>query len=309
MYIPFVVAKNELSLLLRERTLYLLIGIFLIMATLSTGIGFATEHTIQSVYQAAVNELAVNGQSAPAFPVNTTPLGIITNMIIYNALIGSLLAIALGYFIGVHDRVSGVLKVLVSRPVKMSQVFFGKILTLTGVTAGMLGVAFLVSVLTLSLFGVFSYGAMFQVALFYLVSFLYISGFAFLALLFAFSARSASSALLYALFVWMAITFALPELSSALYPTSSLNPVLPPSTVLDSPLLSVTHTVVYPFSVSEHYKSLSATVLGVDTPVADASSISSLVHIAIVFLWFLFTFLTSFRFFSIVDPTLETRYA
>lgn len=309
MSIPFVVAKTELALLIRERTVYLLLGVFFLMATLSTFIGFATEHTIMNVYKAAASELAISGQNAPTFPINNTPLGIITNMIIYNVLIGSLLAITLGYFIGVHDRVSGVLRILVSRPVKMKDVFLGKTLALVAVIALLLGVAFLISIASLTLFGVFSYAATVHVAFFYSVSFLYIAGFAFLSMVFAFAMRSATSALLYALFIWMAITFALPELGSALYPTSSLNPVLPPSTVLESPLLSVTHAVVYPFSVSEHYKSLSANILGVDSVTVGTPVVSPFAHFVTVLLWFLLTLGISFRFFTSIDPTLETHYA
>jgi hypothetical protein len=62
---------------------------------------------------------------------------------------------------------------------------------------------------------------------------------------------------LLSLTIWIIITFVLPDLTSALYPTASLNPVLPATQVLSSPVLDIIHNIFYPFSISQHYKELS----------------------------------------------------
>lgn len=301
-----VVMRNEITLLLRERTLYVLLGIFFVMAVLSTIIGWSTQHTIMKVYDAAVAELALVGQDAPPFPVNSTPLGIMTNMIIYNVLIGSLLAIVLGYFVGIHDRMYGVVKILFSRPIRSRDIFLGKIFATVLILSLVTLMAFLVSVISLGIFGVLGTSAVVSVLLFYGVSLLYMSGFAFLAMSFAFVFQNSTSAMLYALFIWMIVTFALPELSSALFPTSSLNPILPPSNFLNSPVLSFAHTVTYPFSVSEHYKALCATILGVGTGATNTGSIWF--NTSVVMLWSALAFVLSLRFFTNMDPSSDTLY-
>lgn len=301
-----VVAKNEIVLLFRERTLYILLGIFFVMAVLSTIIGWSTQHTITNVYDAAVAELWAVGQSAPPFPVNSTPLGIMTNMIIYNVLIGTLLAIVLGYFIGIHDRMYGVVKLLFSRPVSPRQIFLGKVFAVIVVLFSITALALLVSTVSLFVFGVFSGSALISVALFYGLSLLYMVGFALLAMAFAFAFKNSTSAMLYALFIWMIITFALPELSSALFPTSSLNPILPPSDLINSPTLALVHSISYPFSVSEHYKSLSSSILGVSTNVVGAGS--GIYDLLVVGLWSLLASILAFRFFTLVKPSNESTY-
>ncbi len=301
-----VVMRNEITLLLRERTLYVLLGIFFVMAVLSTIIGWSTQHTIMNVYDAAVAELALVGQDAPPFPVNSTPLGIMTNMIIYNVLIGSLLAIVLGYFVGIHDRMYGVVKILFSRPIRSRDIFLGKIFATVLILSLVTLMAFLVSVISLGIFGVLGTSAVVSVLLFYGVSLLYMSGFAFLAMSFAFVFQNSTSAMLYALFIWMIVTFALPELSSALFPTSSLNPILPPSNFLNSPVLSFAHTVTYPFSVSEHYKALCATILGVGAGATNTGSIWF--NTSVVMLWSALAFILSLRFFTNMDPSSDTLY-
>jgi ABC-type transport system involved in multi-copper enzyme maturation permease subunit len=304
--ISTIIARNELVLLFRERTLYILLSIFFVMAVLSTIIGWSTQHTIANVYDAAVAELAVVGQNAPSFPVNSTPLSIMTNMIIYNALIGTLLALVLGYFIGIHDRTYGVVKLLFSRPVKPWHIFLGKVSA--GVTVLLIinAITWLVSITSLFVFGIFSQSALLSVVLFYGLSFLYMSGFLFLAMAFAFVFENATSAMLYALYIWMIITFALPELSSALFPTSSLNPILPPSNIVNSPILALVHSISYPFSVSEHYKALSSSILGVSTNVAGASSVTY--DLLVVTLWCVLTGTLASQFFKLVKLSNESIY-
>lgn len=302
------ITGTELALLSRERTLYILLAIFFVMATASTLIGYSTIHTITNVYNAAVTELASLGRGAPPFPIHNTSLSIMTNMIVYVTLIGSLVAIVLGYLVGIHDKLYTVTKLIFTRPVTRNTLFTGKLLSVVTVVGLMVLIAFIVSSVSLMIFGAFSLGAVGQVALFYLLSFVYLLGFSFVALALALSLRNPTSAMLYGLFLWMIVTFALPELGSALYPTSSLNPVLPPSTVTDSSLLSLVHTVTYPFSVSEHYKTLSGTTLGIPTATDAVVNNPSWVDLAIVLIWSLVGFLLAQFAFTRSNVTEEITY-
>lgn len=129
-------------------------------------------------------------------------------------------------------------------------------------------------------------------------------GFSLLSLGLASKMKNSASAILYALFFWILITFALPELGSALHPTASLNPVLPPTDVLQSPILQLAHQIFYPISISEHFKELGAFLLGVSAVPAEGSiQYSNLLHFLILLLWEVFTFTFAFFLFKKIDPS------
>lgn len=306
------IAQKEVKYLFREKTFYLLLGIFIIMAALSTYIGWATVHTIKNVYQVAVQELTITHQTVPEFPLkNIASLGIIKNMIIYVILIGSLLSIILGYFVGINDRVSGTVRLLFSRPIKRVNLLFGKILAIKYILALIILSAFLISLLSAGIFHVLSLTNIVKLLEFYFISFLYMFGFALLAMAFAIYVKNSASALLYALFVWMIITFALPELGSALFPTSSLNPVLPPTDMLQSSILINIHNIVYPFSISEHFKELSASILGIvsnPSTVSTYNVYSSAVNFLILIVWNILSFILAFRLFKKIKPAHNDLY-
>jgi len=306
------ISQKEVKYLFREKTFYLLLGIFIIMAALSTYIGWATVHTIKNVYQVAVQELTSTHQTVPEFPLkNIASLGIIKNMIIYVILIGSLLSIVLGYFVGINDRVSGTIRLLFSRPIKRADLLFGKILAIKYILALIILSAFLISVLSAGIFHVLTLTNIVRLLEFYSISFVYMFGFVLLSMAFDVYMINSVSVLLYALFVWMIITFALPELGSALFPTSSLNPVLPPTDILQSSILINIHNIVYPFSISEHFKELSASVLGI---VSNSSAVSSYnvysnaVNLLILISWNILSFILTLHLFKKIKPVHNDLY-
>ncbi len=305
-----IIARKEIKYLLREKTFFLLLAVFIIMAALSTFIGWSAQHTIRNVYDAATAELAANHQAIPAFPLaHVSSLAIIKNMIIYVVLIGSLVSIILGYFIGINDRISGTIKLIFSRQVSKTELLGGKIFAITYVLSIITLSALAISLISAGIFHVLSFANGLKILGFYALSFLYMLGFALLSLALAMKMKSSAGAILYSLFIWIIITFALPELSSALYPTSLLNPVLPPTDILNSPVLSYIHNFVWPFSISEHFKELSAAVLGVaDLPGGQPSLYAYGFNISIIFFWNIFSFLAAFLFFRKIKPAQSDLY-
>ena len=136
-------------------------------------------------------------------------------------------------------------------------------------------------------------------------------GFALLAMVFAMYIKDSASALLYALFIWIIITFALPELGSALFPTSSLNPVLPPTDFLQSSTLIYIHKAVYPFSVSEHFKEISSVILGIKTEPTAVSVYkvySATINFLILIFWSFLNFILAGLLFSKIKPAQADLY-
>ncbi len=269
-----LVASNDLRFLLRENVLRLALSIFVVMAIASSYISWSSRHILEGIYQAALTMLPPESP-VPAFPLDTAPpLAILKNMIIYVVLIGSLLAIILGHVIATRDRKAKTLRVLFSRPVSRQAFFLAKVTAL----ALSLGLVILFALLTTLLSLVvlnrtFSGVWLGNLFLFYGASYLFMLGFGFLALAFGFREQRSAQALLLPIMIWIIVIFALPELGSALYPTKSLNPVLPPTDVLQSPVLGFIHKLVYPFSVSEQFKALSSGLIGINI-VTDIGSIT-----------------------------------
>jgi ABC-type transport system involved in multi-copper enzyme maturation permease subunit len=287
----FFIAKNEIQHLFRERTFFLILTVFILISLASTYIGWASQHTVESVYQESVITLESIGKTAPPSPFsNLPPLEIVKNMIIYVVLIGSLLAITVGHSIGTKDQRAGVVRILFSKPLTKKEFLLGKALSLGLVLLAVLTVSLIISTVSVAILSQLSFVLLLQLIGFYAVSYFYMLGFGFLGLGFGLMKRNSAIALLTPIIIWVIITFALPEMSSALYPTSSLNPVLPQTEILNSPVLSAIHNIFYPFSVSEHYRVLSYGILNLqETAGTIYSNYSPMICAFILAAWVIIT--------------------
>lgn len=290
--VSITIAKNEIQHLLKEKTFSLILSVFILITLASTYIGWSSQHTIESVYQQSVLTLLAAGKTVPPSPFNNLPpLDIVKNMIIYVVLIGSLLAITVGHSIGTKDQKAGVIRVLFSKPILKNNYLLGKVLSLMLILFVVMVVSLIISSVSVAILSHLSPVLLLQLTGFYAISFFYMLGFGFLGLGFGLMKKETATALLIPIIIWIIITFALPEMGSALYPTSSLNPILPQTDILNSPILSGIHNVLYPFSVSEHYKMLSAEMLGLQ----GTTSISSVVYPPLILgfilaVWLMLTF-------------------
>lgn len=257
-----IVASQEIGAIFRQKTFILLLVIFIGMTLASTFIGWFSVHTIQSVYDWTVTLLTSQGKAAPPPPfANATHLSLLKNMVIYVVLIAALLAIIVGHMMGIRDRKAGVIRLIFSRNITQRQFLWGKVLGMVVVLGGLLLAAAVISIVSSALLARLTFTDMARVLSFYGVSFLYLIGFSLFGLVFGLTRRTGTLALLVPLMFWLAITFVLPELSSALSPTASLNPTLPQADINQSAVLNVIHTVIYPFSISEQFKTITEVIL------------------------------------------------
>jgi ABC-type transport system involved in multi-copper enzyme maturation permease subunit len=258
----YVVARQEIRATMKENTFILLLVIFMGMTLASTYIGWSSGHTIQSVYNSTVAFLQEQGKAIPPPPFESAShLSLLKNMIIYIVLIGALLAITVGYLMGIRDRRAGVTRIIFSRNITKKQFLLGKVLAILFVLGSMLLIASIVSAVSSMLLSQITFTDVMRIAGFYGFSLVYLAGFSFLGLSFALTRNTSTIALLSPIIIWLAITFVLPELTSALYPTASLNPILPQTDVLQSTMLNAIHTAVYPLSISEQFKVVTGNTL------------------------------------------------
>ncbi len=297
-----IIAHKEILYLLREKTFIYTLAIFIIMAVLSTVIWWASQHTVLTVYNYVSDLLKNLWQVPPTLSLQSvSSLIIVKNMIIYNTLIGTLVALIMWYYVWMNDRIANVVKIIFTRPIRKYQVFFGKIIAILIMLFVLILVSFIITLSSLAVFHALSRVNVMNVTWFYGLSFMYIAWFWFVGLWCSFIAKNSGTALLYALIFWIIITFVLPELSSALYPTSSLNPVLPDTNILQSSALQTIHNISFPFSVSEHYKHIAWELIWVNDITSPTYYKNDLYDIWVLIIWMLASFGFSYLWVKKID--------
>jgi len=98
---------------------------------------------------------------------------------------------------------------------------------------------------------------------FYGFSLLYLLGFALLGLSFSLVEENDAMALLIPVIIWLSLAFVLPEFTSALYPTGSLNPTTSQMAISQGTILQAISDAVKPFSIAEHHKEMGSYLLEV----------------------------------------------
>lgn len=286
-----VIARHEIQSLFRERTFILLLAVFAAMTMVSAYIGWSSQHTINQVYNVAAEQMRQSGKVPPLSPFADYPhLTLLKNMIIYVILIGGLLAISTGYAAGMRERKAGVFKLLFSKPIGKEDFLIGKLLGISFVMAVVMLLAAIISAVSSAVLVSLNSQDLLLLFSFYGFSLVYLLGFVFIGFSSALVVDDEVVALLIPIIFWVSITFVLPELTSALYPTGSLNPTQ--TDILENPILQTIHNAVYPFSISEHYKEPATTILGIkaiDVPVN-----SGILYNVTIFFWMLLGLATSF---------------
>ncbi len=277
------IAAHQVLSLRRQRIFMALLGTLLVMTALAGLLGWSSHRTIVRVYDEAVKILAADGKPAPPNPFELKPaLSLLSNMAIYIPLIGALLALVLGHLSMADDQTDGVGRLIFTRQVSRRSYALGKILGAAGVLAVILAACLVVSAVSLLVVNraVPSVGELGRLSLFYGLSWLYLMLFALIGMATVLMARRRTLALLSALGVWMVLTFAVPQFTSGLRPTSSLNPVSEPVSTSQA-FFDVT-AQARPFSVSEQYKEASARILDTAIPEPTSKTIRRVLPIAVL---------------------------
>jgi ABC-type transport system involved in multi-copper enzyme maturation permease subunit len=263
-----IIAKNEFKTLFKERTFILILIIFVLMTMFSTYIGWSSRTTIENVFQETVKKMAATGtdQIPPDPFAGISLLAIVKNMIVYVFLIGSLLAIIIGYNSFLRERQSGVSKIIFSRPIERKEFILGKISGILFLLLLVAALSFLISLTTISIISgnILALPLIAKLLAFYFISLIYMFLFSIIGLFFSISAKSASLALLMPIIIWIFISFIMPELTSALNPTALLNPTNIQSAMPHGQFLISLQGMLKPFSVSETYKVISGSLLELD---------------------------------------------
>ena len=276
-----VVARHQLTALRRQRVLLATVISMLAMTALAGVIGWSSHSTIVRVFDDATRLLAADGQPAPSNPFDLKPtLSLMSNMSIYIPLIGALLAMVIGHVVMVDDKTSGIGRLVFSRPLRRRDYIAGKAIAaavVLGVTMVGSAVVGLVAVALVN--GAWpSVTELGRLGLFYLASWLYLLVFALVGMVTVLLTTKRSVALLGAMGVWLVVTFAVPEFTSGLHPTASLNPVVDPVSTTQAFFRATAHA--RSLSLFEQYKTAAGHIL--DTAPAESGGATALRLLPIV---------------------------
>ncbi len=259
----FVTALMEVKLLLREK-LVLLIGLIFVGLTIAASfIGWSTSNTINHAYDLSQPFLA-QGASLPPNPfANVSHLSLQRNIGMYFFLIGSLLAIVIGYRSTLRDRLTHVSALVMTRRLSKRQFVTAKSIAVGLILLCILFVSFLCSIVVSSLVPELHLTGtqVLHLALFYGLSWVYLITFGLIGVMSGLLAKNQTMALLVPVTVWVIIGFVIPQVISGLEPTALLNPVS--ITAIDQPRSFFTdiQNVIGPFSFAQNYRAAANSIL------------------------------------------------
>jgi ABC-type transport system involved in multi-copper enzyme maturation permease subunit len=275
-----IVASHQVLSLRRQRVFLAMLATLLTMTALAGVLGWSSHQTIVRVYDEAVKLLASTGKPAPPNPFLLKPtLSLLSNMVVYIPLIGALLALIVGHLSIVDDETNGTGRLVFSRQISRTSYVLGKIVSAAVVLAVVLAASLAVSVAALLVVNRTIAGAdLGRLVMFYGLSWLYLMVFALIGMVTVLMTRRRSIALLSAMGAWLVITFVIPQFTSGLRPTQSLNPITDPASTSQT-FFKIT-SKLQPYSVVEQYKEASGRILQTASAESLAQTIQRVLPIA-----------------------------
>lgn len=278
------IAAHQGLLLRRQRIGAVALTTMLLVTAMAGVLGWSSHHTIVRVFNEAVRLQASTGQPAPPNPFLLQPtLALLSNMVVYIPLIGALVALVIGHLHLVEDQSQGMGRLIFTRQITRTQYTLGKMLSAARFLAVTLGACGLLSVAALLIVNhTVSVPDLVRLAGFYVLSGTYLMLFVLVGMLTSLLTRRRSLALLAAISVWLVTTFVVPQITSGLRPTQSLNPITEPVGTSQA-FFRVTH-FAQPLSLVEQYKTAAGTVLDTTasaTPTATALHVLPIVAVGI----------------------------
>ena len=256
------VAVHQIVSLRRRRVLITLLGAIVGVNVLAGVLGWASRTTISGVFDESVKLLKSRGLGAPPNPFLLKPtLSLLSNEIIYVTMIGALVAVVLGHLVVAEEETGGVGRLVFSRRITRLQFAAGKIVSVAAILGvGMLGC---VGVSIAAFFAVNrafpSGGDIGRLFGFFAFSWVYLMLFAMVGMVNLLVTKRRSLGLLTAMGTWLVITFVIPQFTSGLRPSQSLNPIV--DAISTSQAFFKITSKARAFSLSEQFKAVSGRIL------------------------------------------------
>jgi ABC-2 type transport system permease protein len=266
--------RKELRDALRNRLVLLLVGGLGVIVVVSVIVAAAAFHVKVLEYQTYVDAMTKAGQVASINPPQLFPLQLLRGAIEYLEIIGSIVAIIIGYGLAAKEKNRGTLRLLFSRPIKTPSVAAGKLLSaavIWFVVVVALGVVMFASI---RLVGGTSLSSLelAKLAIALALSWVYLLMWSALSYWLAGRTRQLSTALVIGLILWLGFVLIVPQIGDTMDPDNQVPGGLFKSLQIDKANenavmahfagYETTRNLIEETSISKHFERASFAYLG-----------------------------------------------
>jgi ABC-2 type transport system permease protein len=267
--------RKELRDALRNRLLLLLIAGLGVIVVLSVVVAAAAFHGKVVDYQSYVEAMKKAGMAGSVTAPQLFPLQLLRGAIEYLEIVGSIVAIVMGYSLAAKEKNRGTLRLIFSRPVGGSSMAGGKLLSAAAVWLAVVAVLGAIMLASVSLVGGISLSPaeLAKLAISLGFSWIYLVMWTAFSYWLAGRARRLSTALVIGLVVWLVVVLIVPQIGDTMDPDNQVPGGLFKSLHVEKPqeLAVMAHFSSYEktrnfleeTSISKHYERASFAYLGV----------------------------------------------
>ncbi len=209
------IAAKEFRTSFKDKVFIIIATLFVLLSIASVYIGSSTKNAEMAAYQNVVDLLTAQGSSnLPAAP-DIYPLAILSNIVTYVSMIGSVVAIFLGFDTFSGERENGTLRLILTRPVFRDQLIAGKLIGGGFVLALLMTVTLVTNAVLFTVVSgiVPNANETGRLIIFTIVAFLYLMVILAVTLFISMKMRDRSYAFLIMMIVWLFISFVIPQLA------------------------------------------------------------------------------------------------
>jgi ABC-2 type transport system permease protein len=216
-------AAHEYRSALRSRVLVLLILSMVAISAGSITIASFDFRAELADYEAYVEDAKAAGATVIP-PPQFFPLQLLRGVIEYVQIIGAVLGIGLGYLSIARERTGNTLRLILTRPVRLRQLFLGRVLGATAVIGTVLGAAAVISVVVIGTVGGqwLTLDELLRLAIAFAVAVLYMLLFYALGSWVSARSRTLANGLVVALVVWLSVVLVIPQIGDTMDPDNQV---------------------------------------------------------------------------------------
>ncbi len=220
----WIIAREELLQLRRDRLFAVLVGFLVVTTVISVAVAAASFRTQLDAYNLYVQQLAASGSStSPAAP-QLFPLQLLRGGVEYLEILGALFAIVLGYGTVAKEKYRGTLQLLLSRPVGRFAIPGGKVLGLAVVWFIVIGLLTVTTTMAILVIGNAPLAGIdiVRILIAALIAWVYLVFWSSLAIGITALSPRLSTGLIVAIVVWLTIVLIIPQIGDTMDPDNQV---------------------------------------------------------------------------------------
>lgn len=276
------IANKEFRAAFKDRVFLLITALFIVLSIASVYIGSSTKNAEMNAYYNVIDLLKAQGSSnLPASP-DIYPLAILKNIITYVSMIGSVLAIFLGFDAFSAERENGTVKLILTRPVYRDQLITGKLVGGGMVIGLLLIVTLIVNILLFTVVsGIFpNANEIGRLIAFIFAAFAYMMVILTITLFVSIKTSDRTFGFLTMMIIWLFISFVIPQIAETQRNFAmSLNSMSQTVTTVATDTL--TSRIIEYFSPAAQFESIGENLLQTVSDTAGISVLSVIIKQAV----------------------------